>query len=225
MTQNLADLHRSRLETLLAVEVEYQKKVLALSNQRIQAIKKLLTDVDALHQDPEGDELIVSDPTESSSPQEDTKEGKKKHKKATPPTKPVKLSSGKVPRIIDALQMVIKNKQIGAKEAHALLKAKSWLPNSKDPLGYIRFTLSDESEIFHRVEGARGVYELDPSNPHYNGKPKAPIKDEAEEESSDTPSASSSKAPSSLVRKVPGVSDTDAHKVVEAILGGEIPVD
>ena len=58
MLSNLADLHRSRLETLLAIEVEYQRKLIALSNQRIGAIKKLLTDVDALHQDLEGDELL-----------------------------------------------------------------------------------------------------------------------------------------------------------------------
>lgn len=238
MTLNLADLHRSRLETLLAVEVEYQKKLLALSNQRIQAIKKLLTDTEGLHQDMEGDELLASTSTDPSPPQissvEPSKKGskKKQSKKSAPPTKPVKLAAGKVPRLIDALQMIIRNKRMGAKEAYALLKAKNWLPKSKDPLGYIRFTLSDGSDIFHRVEGERGIYELDSSNPYYSGKSQS-VKASKEDESEETQEVSETSSKPTTenlnteddVEDPPVMSDSDSHEVVEAILNGDIPVD
>lgn len=248
MLSNLADLHRSRLETLLAIEVEYQRKLIALSNQRIGAIKKLLTDVDALHQDLEGDELLSmglpevdssSDSVATASPAKGDKKGKHKNKKALLPTKPVKLAAGKAPRLIDALQMVIRNKKMGAKEAHALLKARNWLPKSKDPLGYIRFTLSDEKDIFHRVEGDRGIYELEPSNPYYSGKgtphvkstkkaapPEEPPKSGPRSSPKSSPKAVAAPSPPvSESEPPPSISDADSHSVVDAILSGEIPVD
>jgi hypothetical protein len=65
------------------------------------------------------------------------------------------------------LQRVIGRKRCTAVEAHGLLRARGWLPNSDDPLAYIRFTLSKEQGIFLRVEGQRGTYELAPDNPYF----------------------------------------------------------
>lgn len=219
MSTSAADLHRSRLETILALEVEAQKRMLALSNQRIQTIKKLLTDLDAMYVDPVGDEVISGLSSLDSSPTKKKKVQAKK-KKALPPAKPVRLISGKSPRLIDALQMVMRSKQMGAKEAYALLKARKWLPNSKDPLSYIRFTLSDENEIFHRVEGKRGVYQLDPSNPYAVGKKKT------EETDSTTPPSQPppSQPPPSVNDSETPMAD-DSYQVVDAILNGTIPVD
>lgn len=248
MTSNLGDLHRSRLETMLAVEIEYQRKLLALSNQRIQALKKLLTDVDALHVDVEGDAVLLavarsterspSAPTPAASTKK-TEKKKKNKKKATPPTKPVKLVAGKAPRLIDALQMVIRNRQMRPKEAHAALQAKGWLPKtSKDPLGYIRFTLSDEKKIFMRVDGQRGLYELDPSNPYYSGKfsiqPKPSKKstpDEVEDPPKSSPVKSSPKAaaapspPREGSEPPPAITDEDSRNTVTEILEGKVPLD
>lgn len=236
MPSNLGDLHRSRLETLLAIEVEYQKKILALSNQRIQAIRKMLTDVGALHMDVEGDVVLVAASSNESTPTLPTastkKSEKRKKKKATPPTKPAKLVAGKAPRLIDALQMIIRNKQVRPKEAYEALKAKNWLPRtSKDPLGYIRFTLSDEKEIFHRVDGQRGVYELDPSNPYYNGKfSKRTPTDEVEDPPESSPEELTSKvvaAPSPPVsgESPPAIGTDEAYAVVDDILADRVQVD
>lgn len=237
MSKSAADLHRSRLETILAIEIEAQKRMLALSNQRIQNLKKLLTDLDAMYVDPVGDEVISglssllggasSEATPVSTDKGKKKKARdKKKKKAAPPAKPVKLVAGKVPRLIDALQMVMRSKQMGAKEAYTLLKARKWLPNSKDPLSYIRFTLSDEHEIFHRVEGKRGVYQLDPSNPYFSGKGKKP---EAEAELPQSPPkvVSAPPPPPSVGESEPppAITDDDSHQVVDAILSGSIPVD
>lgn len=234
MPSNLGDLHRSRLETMLAVEIEYQKKILALSNQRIQAIKMLLADVDALHVDVEGDAVLlaVAQPSTPKPPTSTKKtekaEKKKKKSKPNPPTKPAKVLAGKAPRLIDALQMVIRNRQMRPKEAYAALQAKGWLPKtSKDPLGYIRFTLSDEKDTFIRVEGQRGLYELDPSNPYYSGKPKRAIPDEVEDppESHPSPEASATPSPSRGSEFPPAITDEDSRNTVTEILEGKVPLD
>lgn len=253
MPSNLRDTHRSRLETMLAIEIEYQRKLLALSNQRIQALKKLLTDVDALHvgglsetmlQDfLEGDEIPVttSSSTVKASQTSATKkpEKKKKSKKTSPPTKSGKLVSGKlVPSLKEALQIVTRNKQITPMEAYKILKAKGWLPTSKDPLGYIRFTLSDEKNIFMRVEGQRGVYELDPTNPYYNGKfptrnPKVSKSSHAENDTQleEAPLKSSPRVvaaplpPGGGSEPPPVITDEDSRATVTEILDGTIPLD
>ena len=257
MTTNLADLHRSRLELFLAVEIEYQRKLLALSNQRIQELKRLLAGIDVLHQDSEGDELLstlmANVRTESSEPTPapeaevsgDKKEGKSKkhkHKKAPPPVKPIRVAKGMVPRLIDALQLAIRDKRMGAVDAHAILKAKGWLPKSKDPLGYIRFTLSDEKNIFIRVEGEKGIYELDPDNPFYSGKgvPKQKkgrtVKAAPETtESEDPPKSSPKSSPKALAapppppaggsEPPPSMSTAESYGVVDEILQGGVPVD
>jgi hypothetical protein len=241
MTQNLAGLHRSRLETLLAVEIEFQRKLVALSNLRIQSVKKLLADIDVLHLDTEEVTLLSTsnNPTPTIEPvntQEKSRKKKAKAKvkvKAPPPTKPVKLASGKAPRLIDALQMVIRNKQMGAKEAYKLLKDRKWLPKSNDPLSYIRFTLSNESEIFHRVEGERGVYHLDPDNPYskLQKTQKRSTPEEVDEDDSDQPDSSlSQKAitdppPPANDSEPPTMTDAESQSLVEDMINGSIPLD
>lgn len=245
MQTNVADLHRSRLEALLAIEVEFQRKTLALSNRRIQEIKRLIAGIDELHIDVDGDEAIaaltglnVPAKNPSVSSVSTPKKKKKKHKKASPPTKPIKISTGKPPRIIDAIQIVMRNKEMKAQQVYDLLKAKGWLPKSNDPLGYIRFTLSSEGEIFQRKEGERGVYHLDPSNPCYTGKfpppkglPKrAPANDESSEtKSSVTASPKAITAPeepqTSGSEPPPPIGVAESHSIVEDMMHDRIPLD
>ena len=68
------------------------------------------------------------------------------------------------------MQVVLKNKTMGATAIYAELKKLNWLPMSRDPLGYIRFQLSSSGDIFLRKKGARGNYYLDSNNPFYSGK-------------------------------------------------------
>lgn len=66
----------------------------------------------------------------------------------------------KPPRLIDAIQTVIASNTMNAVQVYGELKKRHWLPNSDDPLGYIRYTLSKEKDIFHRIDGQRGFYHL-----------------------------------------------------------------
>jgi hypothetical protein len=79
------------------------------------------------------------------------------------------------PRLEDSIQIVMGSKELSAPEIHAELKNRHWIPDSKDPLGYIRYTLSANSAIFLRREGVRGKYHLDSRNPYATGKHKGPI--------------------------------------------------
>lgn len=69
-----------------------------------------------------------------------------------------------VPSLIKAIQIVMGRKTLNADQVHEALKAKTWLPNSSDPIGYIRYTLSKNKDIFLRVEGKRGHYHLGEAN-------------------------------------------------------------
>jgi hypothetical protein len=81
--------------------------------------------------------------------------------KKTTAVKAKAASTGKKPpRLIDAIQTVIGSATMNAIQVHGELKKRHWLPNSDDPLGYIRYTLSKEKDIFHRIEGQRGFYHL-----------------------------------------------------------------
>jgi hypothetical protein len=254
MPTTIADLHRSRLEALLAVEIEFQRKVLALSNQRISEIKKLIAGVDELHIDVDGDETIASLLPSKSTPvapiksntapaaiPSTSKAQKKKHKKAAPPVKPIRVANGKPPRLIDAIQIVIGNKYMKAQQIYDLLKSKKWLPpNSRDPLGYIRFTLSSEGDIFQRKEGERGIYHLDPSNPYYTGRSptsKPPKPQAANDESEPAPKSSvtASPSPKEVIapeeppregsEAPPPISVAESFSTVDQMMTGEIPVD
>jgi hypothetical protein len=79
------------------------------------------------------------------------------------------------PRLEDSIQIVMGSKELSAPEIHAELKNRHWIPDSKDPLGYIRYALSANSAIFLRREGVRGKYHLDSRNPYATGKHKGPI--------------------------------------------------
>ena len=64
--------------------------------------------------------------------------------------------------------------ELSPQEVFERLESKGWLPeNSKEPLGYIRYTLSSNKAIFKSRK--RGRYHLDPSNPYATGDHEAPI--------------------------------------------------
>lgn len=68
-------------------------------------------------------------------------------------------------RLIDDMQTVMQStigqkSVMDANQVFAELKKHRWLPNSNDPLGYVRYTLSANESIFHRAEGQRGKYFL-----------------------------------------------------------------
>lgn len=44
------------------------------------------------------------------------------------------------------------------------LKARRWMPTSSDPIGYVRYTLSKERDLFLRVGDKKGRYFLNASN-------------------------------------------------------------
>lgn len=65
------------------------------------------------------------------------------------------------PSLINAIQQVMGTKTMNAEAVFANLEAKGWLPESNDPKGYVRYTLSSKKEIFLRVKDKRGFYHLD----------------------------------------------------------------
>ena len=70
-----------------------------------------------------------------------------------------------VPPLIKAIQVVMGPRHLfNAEQVLQALKARDWLPNSVDPIGYIRYTLSKNKDIFLRAEGMRGYYHLE--EPH-----------------------------------------------------------
>lgn len=74
------------------------------------------------------------------------------------------------PRIIDAIQVVMGKKTMNASEIYNALEKLRWIPVSKDPMNYIRFTLSSEGETFIRSPKVRGFYHLSKKNPFYYGR-------------------------------------------------------
>ena len=133
--------------------------------------------------------------------------------KASPKVKGGRKSASKsVPRLIEAIQIVMGKSTATGAEIHAELKRRHWLPNSDDPLGYIRYTLSANKNLFLRVEGDRGHYYLDPSNPYASGKK---THDEPKEESVPAPKAAVV-APEPVVAEVPKAEPKKAEPKVEA---------
>lgn len=246
MQTTLADQHRSHLEALLAVEIEFKHRAQTLANRRISEIKKLLATTDELYPGANEEDpfkaLGINLPSNLSVAEPEPvitkgyKKKKKKHKKSATPAKPVKIAVGKAPRLIDAIQMVMRNKKMKAQQIHEHLRNKGWLPNSKDPIGYIRFTLSSEGNIFQRLDGERGVYQLDPSNPYYNGKLGAkstskrsvqePIEDDLAPPSEEVQEvAAPDEPPHTDSEPSHGVSEEESHKLVQMMIEGNIPVD
>jgi len=132
-------------------------------------------------------------------------------KKAAATAQPTKKAGTSKPRLIDAIQQVVGTKTMNALEIHGELKKRHWLPNSDDPLGYIRYTLSANKEIFLRVEGQRGHYHLDKGKTAVNGKaaakpaaPKAPKAEPAAQTAAETPKVEPPKAvPPPAVKAAP----------------------
>jgi hypothetical protein len=183
----------------LEAEEQFRAEVNAKIDARVATIRDLIDGIKKLialgeASDPEvpiDEEEGDTEPVEAS--------GSKKSKKKSGPTskKPAaKKTSKKVkvftkasgvppkgkkgaeiprPRLEDSIQIVMGNKELSAPEIHAELKNRHWIPDSKDPLGYIRYALSANPAIFLRREGVRGKYHLDPTNPYATGKHKGPI--------------------------------------------------
>lgn len=82
---------------------------------------------------------------------------------------PAEPRQGATPRVIDSIQIILGKDTLTAQEIHDKLKKRRWLPNSKDPLGYIVFTLKSEGKIFIHSGDRPRKYHLDPSNPYYSG--------------------------------------------------------
>ena len=245
--QTMADQHRSHLEALMAIEIEFAHRTRTLSNRRISEIKKLLATTDELYLNINEDDPLealgltvtaldssVADSKPATT--KSSKKNKKKHKKSAPPAKPVKLAVGKAPRLIDAIQMVMRNKKMKAQQIHEHLRSKGWLPNSKDPIGYIRFTLSSEGNIFQRVDGERGVYHLEPSNPYYSGKlgakssHKHPSQEIEEEEPKPTSEeilevAPPEEPPEANSETPHRISVAESHDVVQMMIDEKVPLD
>jgi hypothetical protein len=189
----------------LSAEEQFRSEVNASIDARVVVINDLIDGTKKLHALVNGSDSELDTEDETDSEPEVTSRGeapkkKKSKKKAAPAAskkaskktaskkaKPAKVftkatsvpkvskkSSG-IPRLEDAIQLAMGNKELTAPEIHLELKARHWIPDSKDPLGYIRYALSANPAIFRRREGVRGKYHLDSANPYSTGKHKVPI--------------------------------------------------
>lgn len=139
--------------------------------------------------------------TEAQAPSEQTSTAPE----ATAQVKKTRAKKGE-PGLRENLQKVIGKKQCNAVECHGYLRVLGLLPNSDDPLSYIRFTLSKEKNLFQRVDGQRGVYELDPSNPYYQmnfAVPELPKEDGDDDEGEAAEATAEEAAPTPAPVPVP----------------------
>ena len=188
---SLVDHHIEYLRELLDREETFRDRLLAVTDSKIKALKDLIADTEGLQdgsvdlteikrlsdsiENGEDDEPIAASGSKPSKKKGAKKKvAKKKAAKKTVKSKvqamrKIKSPTSK-PRLIDAMQVILKNKTMGAVAIYTELKRLNWLPMSRDPLGYVRFQLSSSGDIFLRKKGARGNYYLDPSNPFYSGK-------------------------------------------------------
>lgn len=183
----------------IEAEEQFRVEVNARIDSRIATIRDLIDGTKKLIALGEASEPEVPiDDDDKSEPEHSESSTTKKSKKLSTSSKKVttKKSSKKVrvftkssgvppkgkkgaevqrPRLEDSIQIVMGGKELSAPEIHTELKNRHWIPDSKDPLGYIRYALSANSAIFLRREGVRGKYHLDPRNPYATGKHKGPI--------------------------------------------------
>jgi hypothetical protein len=162
----------------------------------IDGVKKLLTlgeasdleiPIDEEYAEPEAETIKVSGSKQKTGksakktvakkdvPKKDVPKKVKAFSKASSVPKSKKGSEVQRPRLEDSIQIVMGNKELSAPDIHAELKSRHWIPDSKDPLGYIRYALSANPAIFLRREGVRGKYHLGSNNPYATGKHKGPI--------------------------------------------------
>jgi len=171
MNKSDSDLEKELLEKkeakLASLAEQYHKIIedyntLAEQIRSLRAILGMDTTVEDL-----SDSGLMLPASKSSAPKARKKPGRKA--KAAPKKMQAKApkrgpKTKQVPRLIDAIQIVMGSSTVTATEVHTELKKRHWLPNSDDPLGYIRYTLSANKDIFLRVEGQRGHYYLDDTN-------------------------------------------------------------
>ncbi len=181
----------------LEAEEQYRVEVNAKIDSRVATIRDLIDNLKKLIALGEGAEVPDEEDVSELELEHSEKKGKKNRKLPTAlkkstskkgakkakvftkttgaPPKGKKGSEVTRPRLEDSIQIVMGGKELTAPEICAELKSRHWIPNSKDPLGYIRYSLSANSAIFLRRKGVRGKYHLDPSNPYATGKHKGPI--------------------------------------------------
>jgi len=86
------------------------------------------------------------------------------------------VARGDRPTIREAVARVMGTKVMGSADIVAGLTKKGWLPGAKDPRTYCLYTLSDNKDVFERVE--RGRYKVRAGVVFENGKlkkaPKSP---------------------------------------------------
>lgn len=68
------------------------------------------------------------------------------------------VARGDRPTIRDSIAIVMGSEVMGSAEIVAALAKKGWTPNAKDPRTYCLYTLSDNKDVFERVE--RGRYRV-----------------------------------------------------------------
>lgn len=77
------------------------------------------------------------------------------------------------PSLREAAQLVLASATRPLNPAEVLeeLEQRNWMPESKNPLNYVRYVLSSnvETGLFTRVAGHRGCYRIHPKNPNFPG--------------------------------------------------------
>ena len=71
--------------------------------------------------------------------------------------------------LVNTMRCIIGPEDMDPQQVLAQLDAIGAAPNSSDPLQFVRFTLSSESDVFCRVEEKRGYYRLHDGDPYRAG--------------------------------------------------------
>lgn len=128
-----------------------------------------------------------------------------------------------VPRLIEAIQIVMCNKGMTAPQIYGLLETRGWLPDSKNPLPYIRTTLHSHREVFKK-SGERGVYYLDRDNPYYSSETRSEQQSSKHPTTMNTERSSKLDTPTSVNSERP-LSLEDSRTLVDQIMNNRVPLD
>lgn len=135
------------------------------------------------------------------------------------------VAENKRPTIRDAMMKVMGTKVMSRQQVFDLLKAKGWLPNSNDPLGYVGYLLSatkakDGGHLFERVaEKGRGFYRVKQEAAAPVVAPAAPkAKRKYTKKAAAAPKAAAPKAEAKVVQPKAEVNGVTPEKTTEQIL-------
>lgn len=132
------------------------------------------------------------------------------------------IPKGARPSMIDACKLAMAGttikKPMSNMDVIATLRANKWLPGSRDPEQYVRYTLSKERDIFMRVPGDRGKYYLAPgvSVPRFEGDMKVAEKEETTEEESAETTEESASEETNGVESASAEAESESEEEVEA---------